>query len=156
MFSARQLEFRSPLDSAPLCGYYCSMRYLLSLLILCSCKKLVEEGKKEVYDDVVKDTAAQLYITIDQGGSKPEICMHAQILSAACLQAKDSAGYRKAKGLENLVCAAAGMSQSAMVVDGVGNSCNKGKGVCMLESECFAPYVMYPGLCPGVSKCCVP
>jgi hypothetical protein len=58
----------------------------------------------KVADDVVKQ-----YEITKRSGTKIDVCVHAGLVSAAYLQAKDEDRYRQWKQIEKADCAAAGM-----------------------------------------------
>lgn len=67
-----------------------------------------DEFEKSIEKKVVKDAADQLEIVI-RNGSPVDACVHAGILSAAFVQAKDETNYKAAKELEDFICRKAGL-----------------------------------------------
>ena len=74
---------------------------------------LETQAKKEmakITQQVANEQVEQYEIT-KKSGSEIEICVHAGMVSASYLQAKDEANYATWKGIERADCAAAGMPQ---------------------------------------------
>lgn len=65
-------------------------------------------GMDGLYTKVINDSIDQYNIT-KRGGNAIEICVQAGMVSAAFLQAKDEAGYKKWKDIEKKDCKKAGM-----------------------------------------------
>ena len=65
---------------------------------------------RAIYDQVSKDSVEQYAITVRQG-TPIDICVHAGMVSAAYLQAKDESNYRKWKAKEAEDCNRAGVPQ---------------------------------------------
>jgi hypothetical protein len=61
-----------------------------------------------VYSQVVADSIEQYEIT-KRGGDKIDICVHAGLIVAAYLQAKDEINYQKWKRIQKADCDTAGM-----------------------------------------------
>lgn len=61
-----------------------------------------------IHDQVAADTVAQ-YEIAKRGGSAIDACVHAGMVAAAYLQAKDESNYQKWKATESADCKAAGM-----------------------------------------------
>lgn len=59
---------------------------------------------------VAKDSITQYEMT-ERSGSSIDKCVHAGLVAAAFLQAKDETNYRKWKSLESSDCEAAGIPQ---------------------------------------------
>lgn len=85
------------------------------LMTLASCKEIEKEQQRQaqstmadIHAQVAADSIAQYEMT-KRNGDKIEICVHAGIVAAAFLQAKDEAGYTKWKGIEKADCKRAGM-----------------------------------------------
>ncbi len=68
----------------------------------------VEEEMQKINNKVVKDSIDQ-YNLAKKGGDRIEICVHAGMVAAACLQAKDEKKYLKWKEVEKADCKAAGV-----------------------------------------------
>lgn len=69
---------------------------------------LTDNFERDINRKVVKDAADQ-YEIVKRNGSKMEACVHAGMVSAALVQAKDEEGLRKWKPIERADCRAAGM-----------------------------------------------
>jgi hypothetical protein len=65
-------------------------------------------GLDDIYKKVATDAVAQYEIT-KRGGAVIDICVHAGLVAAAFLQAKDEASYRTWKQTERADCTAAGV-----------------------------------------------
>ena len=61
-----------------------------------------------IHSKVVQDAKDQ-YDIVQRNGSKIETCVHASVVSAAYVQAKDEAGLQAWKPIEKKDCRAAGM-----------------------------------------------
>jgi hypothetical protein len=70
----------------------------------CDPKKEMEKIEGQVASDAV-----QQYELARKGGDKIEICVHAGLVTAAYLQAKDEPNYLKWKEVEKRDCKKAGM-----------------------------------------------
>lgn len=70
--------------------------------------RMADAGMKDIHSKVVADSIEQYEIT-KESGSKMESCVHAGMVAAAALQAKDREQYKKWKGIESKDCEAAGM-----------------------------------------------
>lgn len=85
---------------------------LLVALLGCPSKEEVQKQQEDLEKDVnlkiVKDAMDQFQI-VSRGGDKMEICVHAGMVSAALVQAKDQEHYASWKPLERKLCKAAGM-----------------------------------------------
>jgi hypothetical protein len=64
----------------------------------------------DIYKQVVNDSIVQ-YNMVKRQGSAIDLCVHAGLVSAAYLQAKDEPRYASWKQTERSDCAAAGMPQ---------------------------------------------
>jgi hypothetical protein len=64
----------------------------------------LDQAKQQVASDAV-----QQYQIAKAGGSKVEICVQAGLVTAAYLQAQDSANYQQWEQIKNADCAAAGL-----------------------------------------------
>lgn len=64
---------------------------------------------QNIHDQVAADAVAQYEMT-KRGGSPIDACVHAGMVTAAYLQAKDESNYQKWKATESADCKAAGMS----------------------------------------------
>lgn len=62
--------------------------------------------EKRVIDDSIRQ-----YEIAKRSGSKMDACVHAGFVSAACIQAKDEAAFKKWKAIERSDCARAGVQQ---------------------------------------------
>lgn len=74
--------------------------------------KGIQEAAKtnmdNIYTQVTNDQIAQYNMT-KSGGDKIEICVHAGLVVAGQLQAKNQAGYAEWKAIQRKDCATAGM-----------------------------------------------
>lgn len=94
------------------------MRALCLLLVVagafavaaCDGRTRQEEVLEEIYKQVVDDAIAQ-YNMVKRQGSAIDVCVHAGLVSAAYLQAKDEPHYASWKQTERADCEAAGMPQ---------------------------------------------
>jgi hypothetical protein len=68
------------------------------------------EFEKSINNKVVEDAKEQ-YEIVKRNGSKIEACSHAQMVSAAYVQAKDEAGLQAWKPTQKKDCRAAGMPE---------------------------------------------
>ncbi|MEI6707626.1 MAG: hypothetical protein WCK96_10885 [Methylococcales bacterium] len=71
---------------------------------------MADVGMSGAYTKVINDSIDQYNIT-KRGDNKIEVCVHAGMVSAAFLQAKDEAGYKKWKAIEKNDCKKAGMPE---------------------------------------------
>lgn len=81
---------------------------VLLLAALAGCDHLAQNQMDDINKQVVKDAEEQ-YRIASESGSPIDKCVHAGLVSAAYIQAKDQDGYRGAKVIENLDCANAGL-----------------------------------------------
>ena len=65
---------------------------------------------KNINDQVASDAVEQYEIS-KSGGDKIEVCVHAGMVSAAYLQAKDESSYTKWKDIERQDCRLAGIEK---------------------------------------------
>lgn len=68
---------------------------------------MVDREMADIEQKVAKDSEEQ-YTIAKKGGSKIDACVHAGMVAAAWLQAKDEAQYNKWKQVEEADCKAAG------------------------------------------------
>jgi hypothetical protein len=66
--------------------------------------------EKTISQRVVDDAISQ-YEIAKRSGSKMDACVHAGFVSAACIQAKDEASFKKWKAIEKADCSKAGVPQ---------------------------------------------
>ena len=77
------------------------------ILSVAGCEKAMMQS---IHEEVAQDLVKQYNIAKRQG-DKMQICVQAGLVSAAYLQAKDEAKYRKWKATEKSDCRAAGVPQ---------------------------------------------
>lgn len=83
-------------------------RLIVFVLALAGCQKAQDDAIADIHNQVAEDAVAQ-YEMVERHGSVIEKCVHAGLVSAAYLQAKDEEKYRFWKVIEDLACATAGM-----------------------------------------------
>jgi hypothetical protein len=91
---------------------YAAACLVLFCMCFAGCEKAIDglaqremaKIEKQVAQDVVKQ-----YEIAKRGGDKMDKCVHAGLVAAAFLQAKDEANYSKWKAIEKSDCAAVGM-----------------------------------------------
>lgn len=66
---------------------------------------------KKITDQVAVDSVEKYQIA-NRNGNKIDICVHAGLVAAAYLQAKDEANYRKWKSVESSDCVRAGLPRN--------------------------------------------
>ena len=71
-------------------------------------KEMVANQMDDINTQVVNDSIEQYNIT-KSSGNPIDICVHAGMVKAAVLQAKDEAQYKEWNEIEKADCAAAGM-----------------------------------------------
>ena len=85
-----------------------------AMLALCGCKKLLEDQAKEDMQSIerqVAENAVKEYGIVNRNGTAMDRCVHAGLVSAAWVQAKDESNYARWKAIETADCKAAGMPQ---------------------------------------------
>jgi hypothetical protein len=65
---------------------------------------------QDIYNQVVNDSVAQ-YQIVKRNGTAIDLCVHAGLVSAAYLQAKNEAAYQQWKSIEVQDCRQAGVSK---------------------------------------------
>jgi hypothetical protein len=76
--------------------------------LLPGCEMAVDAQMKGIHDQVAADAVEQ-YEIVSRDGSPIDKCVHAGMVAAAYVQAKDEPNYARWKNTENLVCASAGL-----------------------------------------------
>ncbi|MCO4101077.1 MAG: hypothetical protein HEQ38_20490 [Gemmatimonas sp.] len=71
--------------------------------------RLAADQRAQIEEQVTIDAMQQLNTAISGGASDTQICVYAQMVSAAIIQAKDSARLKEFKPTEERLCAAAGL-----------------------------------------------
>ncbi|OAK66912.1 hypothetical protein A3K87_05040 [Variovorax paradoxus] len=79
-------------------------------IVACDGKAQQAAVLEDIYQQVVDDSIVQ-YNMVKRQGSAIDLCVHAGLVSAAYLQAKDEPHYASWKQTERTDCAAAGMPQ---------------------------------------------
>ncbi|MBP0625410.1 hypothetical protein [Cupriavidus consociatus] len=69
------------------------------------------ETMSRIEKDVASDAVAQ-YQIVKQHGDRVDICVHAGLVAAAFIQAKDESNYARWKEVERVDCRAAGVPRS--------------------------------------------
>jgi hypothetical protein len=80
--------------------------YALNSLTMSTANSNMQTIENQVADDQV----AQYKIAV-RGGTKMEVCVHAQMVAAAYLQSKDEENYTKWEAIQHNDCKAAGLPE---------------------------------------------
>jgi len=70
----------------------------------------VQDMMADIHRKVAADAVAQYNMT-KRNGTAIDVCVHAGLVSAAYLQAKDETNYKASKAIESADCKAAGLPQ---------------------------------------------
>jgi uncharacterized lipoprotein NlpE involved in copper resistance len=84
--------------------------FLLAAFTLAGCDQIAEKQMDDINSKVVSDVIEQYQITVSSG-TAIDRCVHAGLVAAAQLQAKDQAKYSQWKATESADCAAAGINK---------------------------------------------
>lgn len=121
----------------------------------------VAQQVRSIERSVVFDAIAQ-FRTAQRAGDKVDVCVHAGLVTASLIQAKESLALSKWKPIEAFYCARAGLAVDG-AMEGAGTPCTvpqrgRDEGVCMTAASCGEGFSSHPGRCPGPStiRCCVP
>lgn len=77
-------------------------------ILISGCDQMAQKQMDNIYNQVIQDSIDQ-YNIVKSNDNKMDMCVHAGMVKAAMLQAKDDAGYTEWDTIEKNDCEQAGM-----------------------------------------------